>query len=325
MATERAVAAGRTIDDLGADDFLLPTVAARAVEWSALLSGRGFVLLRGFPTDRLDRAAVEIAYLGLGLHLGKPVGQDAQGTLLGHVRDEGVTRTDPSVRLYRTRASSGLPHRRRRPRRAAVPAARGVGRREPDRQLGRGLQRVAPPPARPDRRAVCAVLLGPQRRAVRGRGSVLRAARLQRRERCASNVLHRLVHPRRATTPAGATTYDGAARSDGTSSRRSRTTPPSTSRWTSDPAMSNCSTTPRFSTRARPMRTPTIRVRSVTSCASGSARTTSRASKARSAQESRLGRSQPRIALKPLSAERRYRLDTRRCRPARKRRRPRAR
>jgi hypothetical protein len=104
IATERALTAGRTIDDLEVDDFPLATLAARAVEWSALLSGRGFVLLRGFPTDLLDRAAVEVAYLGLGLHLGKPVGQDAHGTLLGHVRDEGVTRTDPSVRLYRTRA-----------------------------------------------------------------------------------------------------------------------------------------------------------------------------------------------------------------------------
>ena len=103
-ATEQALAAGRTIDDLGVDDFPLRTLAARAVEWSGLLSGRGFLLLRGFPTDRLDRAAVEVAYLGLGLHLGQPVGQDAQGTLLGHVRDEGVSRTDPSVRLYRTRA-----------------------------------------------------------------------------------------------------------------------------------------------------------------------------------------------------------------------------
>ena len=104
VAAERAVDAGTTIEDVVIADFPLPTLGARALEWSELLSGRGFVLLRGFPTDRLDRAAVEIAYLGLGLHLGKPVGQDAQGTLLGHVRDEGVTRTDPSVRLYRTRA-----------------------------------------------------------------------------------------------------------------------------------------------------------------------------------------------------------------------------
>ena len=104
VATQRAVATGSTIDDLGVDEFPLPTLAARTVEWSELLSQRGFLLLRRFPTDRLDRAAVEIAYLGLGLHLGTPVGQDAQGTLLGHVRDEGVARTDPSVRLYRTRA-----------------------------------------------------------------------------------------------------------------------------------------------------------------------------------------------------------------------------
>ena len=35
VATERAVAAGRSIDDLGIDDFPLPTISARAVEWSA--------------------------------------------------------------------------------------------------------------------------------------------------------------------------------------------------------------------------------------------------------------------------------------------------
>jgi hypothetical protein len=104
VAAERAVAAGRSIDDLRLADFSLPTLAARAVEWSELLSTRGFLLLRRFPIDRLDAAAIEIAYLGLGLQLGSPVGQDAQATLLGHVRDEGVARTDPSVRLYRTRA-----------------------------------------------------------------------------------------------------------------------------------------------------------------------------------------------------------------------------
>jgi hypothetical protein len=45
-----------------------------------------------------------LAYIGLGWQLGIPVGQDADATLLGHVRDEGMARTDPSVRLYRTRA-----------------------------------------------------------------------------------------------------------------------------------------------------------------------------------------------------------------------------
>lgn len=61
------------------------------------------MLLRGFPVELLEPAEVELAYVGLGAHLGTAVGQDAAGTLLGHVRDEGVERTDPSVRLYRTR------------------------------------------------------------------------------------------------------------------------------------------------------------------------------------------------------------------------------
>jgi len=64
--------------------------------------GLGFVLLRGFPIDLLTSEATELAYVGLGLQLGTPVGQDADATLLGHVRDEGVARTDPSVRFYRT-------------------------------------------------------------------------------------------------------------------------------------------------------------------------------------------------------------------------------
>jgi hypothetical protein len=103
-ATTHATRAGKTINDVGIDDFPLPTLHSRAVEWSEVLEvGRGFLLLRGFPTDHLDRASVELAYVGLGLHLGDPVGQDADASILGHVRDEGLPRVDPSVRFYRTR------------------------------------------------------------------------------------------------------------------------------------------------------------------------------------------------------------------------------
>lgn len=104
-AAATATAAGVSIDGLDRAAFPLPTLGERAVEWSASLAdGRGFLLLRRFPVDRLDPAALELAYVGLGAHLGTPVGQDKDGTILGHVRDEGVERTDPSVRLYRTRA-----------------------------------------------------------------------------------------------------------------------------------------------------------------------------------------------------------------------------
>ena len=102
-ASNRAVDVGRTPATVERDDFDLPVLAPALSRWVvALHEGRGFVLLRGFPVDELSAEATELAYIGLGRQLGTPVGQDADATLLGHVRDEGVMRTDPSVRLYRT-------------------------------------------------------------------------------------------------------------------------------------------------------------------------------------------------------------------------------
>jgi hypothetical protein len=103
-AARGAAAAGRTPSTLAVEDFALPTlrdVLDRVV--GDLAEGRGFVLVRGFPVEVLTAEEIELAYFGLGLHLGTPVSQDAAGTLLGHVRDERVERTGPEVRLYRTR------------------------------------------------------------------------------------------------------------------------------------------------------------------------------------------------------------------------------
>jgi len=84
--------------------FDLPSLRADIAGWvEALRAGRGFAVVRGFPTDELTPRQTEVAYLGLGLQMGTPVSQNARGDLLGHVRDEGVTRIDPSVRLYQTR------------------------------------------------------------------------------------------------------------------------------------------------------------------------------------------------------------------------------
>ena len=104
VAARAARAAGRTIESLTIDDVALATMTATLDRVIVdLAQGRGFVLLRSFPIDLLDEEEIELAYTGLGLHLGTPVGQDASGTRLGHVRDEGVERTGPEVRLYRTR------------------------------------------------------------------------------------------------------------------------------------------------------------------------------------------------------------------------------
>lgn len=102
-AVARAKSAGKTRLTLTRDDFPLPELSARINEWAAILhAGRGFVLVRGFPVGELAPDDVELAYVGLGLQLGTPVSQDADGSLLGHVRDRGQPRTGPEVRLYAT-------------------------------------------------------------------------------------------------------------------------------------------------------------------------------------------------------------------------------
>ena len=80
-------------------DRLRPLVAAWTQE---LQHGRGFVLVRGFPVDQLDEETSALAYYALGLQLGQPMSQDAAGTLLGHVRDQGIPRTSPAIRRYAT-------------------------------------------------------------------------------------------------------------------------------------------------------------------------------------------------------------------------------
>jgi hypothetical protein len=91
------------MNDLAAGDFPLPTLAARAASITReLLHGRGFVLLRGLPVEDWGNRLCAVAFYGLGVHLGRPRTQNAQGHLLGHVRDAGLRSDDPNVRIYQT-------------------------------------------------------------------------------------------------------------------------------------------------------------------------------------------------------------------------------
>ena len=73
----------------GSDDFPLPMFSR---ELSSVLDelerGRGFVLLRGIPVGRYTPDELKNLYWGLGAHLGHPRYQNAQGELIGEVRDE---------------------------------------------------------------------------------------------------------------------------------------------------------------------------------------------------------------------------------------------
>ena len=102
-AASGADVTGLVTATLTLEQFPLPTLEDRVRQWThQLTDGRGFVFLRDFPVDELSAPQIELAYVGLGLHLGTPVSQDAYGTLLGHVRDERIARDGPGVRLYRT-------------------------------------------------------------------------------------------------------------------------------------------------------------------------------------------------------------------------------
>jgi hypothetical protein len=105
------VVAAKSIDSSGTisndalrEAFELASLHDDIASWvETLREGRGFVLVRAFPVHALSARQTELAYVGLGLQMGDPVSQNAAGDLLGHVCDEGIERTDPTVRLYQTR------------------------------------------------------------------------------------------------------------------------------------------------------------------------------------------------------------------------------
>ncbi len=104
QAIAHARATGKPLAELSRADFPLGALARAAEDWlDALDGGRGFVLVRGVPVERYGEEDASLAYWGLGLQLGRAVSQNAAGDLLGHVRDAGLERRDPTVRLYRTR------------------------------------------------------------------------------------------------------------------------------------------------------------------------------------------------------------------------------
>jgi hypothetical protein len=107
-AVQRWMRAERDLAALTADDFPLPTLGPRLRQiLEVVLNGRGFVLLRGLPVERWSRRQAATAFFGLGTHLGNARSQNAQGHVLGHVRDLGLSSRDPNVRIYQTNERQG--------------------------------------------------------------------------------------------------------------------------------------------------------------------------------------------------------------------------
>jgi hypothetical protein len=86
-------------------DFPLPTLSrVLASMLEELERGRGFFLMRGFPAGRFSDEEAEVIFWGLGQHLGVPLSQNADGHLLGHVRNLGLDLSQTNVRAYQTTA-----------------------------------------------------------------------------------------------------------------------------------------------------------------------------------------------------------------------------
>src|ERR1041384_2702699 len=68
---------GMPREELSRDDVQLKTLTPAVRRWRETLErGRGFVLVRGLPVDRMDQEEAALAYWVLGLHLGTPVPQN---------------------------------------------------------------------------------------------------------------------------------------------------------------------------------------------------------------------------------------------------------
>jgi hypothetical protein len=85
-------------------DFPLPTLGPRLRRlMDEVISGRGFVLIKALPVERWTKREAALAFLGIGVHLGNLRMQNAEGHMLGHVKDLGRSSVDPHARIYQTR------------------------------------------------------------------------------------------------------------------------------------------------------------------------------------------------------------------------------
>ena len=107
---DMAVAAVRernqAIVDIGRADFPLPTFGPTLDRLrDEVVDGRGVVMIRDMPVDRMLREEVAIAYWGIGTYIGDAVSQNPLGHVLGHVKDIGVDAADVNKRGYQSHAN----------------------------------------------------------------------------------------------------------------------------------------------------------------------------------------------------------------------------
>lgn len=91
------------VGEISKETFPLTTFSTHVQELSQiLLKGVGVQVLRGLPIAGYSQKFAATIFCGLGAHLGSARSQNAQGHILGHVRDIGGDVNDPNSRIYQT-------------------------------------------------------------------------------------------------------------------------------------------------------------------------------------------------------------------------------
>jgi alpha-ketoglutarate-dependent taurine dioxygenase len=108
-AARHYLSLGRDVGEITAPDFPMERFGDHLEALKdKLLHGIGFELLRGLPLERYDQRTAATIFCGIGAHLGSARSQNAQGHILGHVRDTGARSTDPNTRIYQTAERQGF-------------------------------------------------------------------------------------------------------------------------------------------------------------------------------------------------------------------------
>ena len=94
---------GIDIGEISKETFPLATFCVHIAGLKqTLLSGVGFEVLRGLPIENYSQAFAATIFCGIGAHIGSARSQNADGHILGHVRDIGADANDPKSRIYQT-------------------------------------------------------------------------------------------------------------------------------------------------------------------------------------------------------------------------------
>jgi len=105
IAASEFINSDKNIGELNTLNFPLATLGPRLAQLrESLINGKGFEVIRGLPINSYDQKMAATLFCGIGAHLGRARSQNAQGDVLGHVRNIGADAENPDSRIYQTSA-----------------------------------------------------------------------------------------------------------------------------------------------------------------------------------------------------------------------------